>query len=376
LFMLPHLQQEHHASIASISTPAGRLEVVAERAAVLVTTEQHGAVLPLLEAAIAPLSLIATHSRIPSPGATLSKPSGSREREGSQARAGRGSASVAGQSVLAAEVSVTLQCDVFNMEKMGWEPVLDPWTVSVAWALAPQYEAGASEPSCSPPCQHLMVRAGQVMDLTATSSLFLALAQAEKLASRLRLERAAFIVSRHADAATAAAMAGASADASGVLADTDVFPSTTLPVWQPHAGPAYSLAAPMDARDHGAFGSAIITAKSIAGPSTAVAHGQGTASHLLAALDTRRSTGLLHLNLKGAPGHVPGPLRPSASYGSLKLGSHRHPSPEPHAEERDSNTGQAKQGSRQGVPQVDLPAAAYWFYNDLGVPLEVCVSDR
>jgi hypothetical protein len=351
-----------------------------EKAAVLLSTEQHGTAVPLLEASVAPLSLVATHSRIHSSSSANGKHPSRKGREWSQARAGN---HAAGSSVLAAELSVTLQCDVFSMEKMGWEPVLDPWTVSAAWALAPQPNTGAADHSCLPQCQHLMVKAGQVMDLTATSSLFAALAQAEKLAMRLRLERAAFIVSRHADVATAAAVAGASVDMSGMLADADVFPSTAVPARQAHVAPAFSLAAPFDTREHGAFGSAVSTAKSIAVP--------GSATFPATALDTRRSTGLLHLNLKGAPGHGSGPLRPSASYGAQLQGFDlsRHPSPDSNlpaaglakvagslAEDRDNNALRASQEAQHDLAQAGLPAAAVWFYNDLGAPLEVCVSDR
>ncbi len=41
------------------------------------------------------------------------------------------------QVLVAVHVAVHVQLDVFNVEKMGWEPLVDPWSVHVrAWVRA------------------------------------------------------------------------------------------------------------------------------------------------------------------------------------------------------------------------------------------------
>lgn len=121
------------AATAQPSVPqlSACLGVEVRKLAVLIATEHHHASVPLLEAVAESLQISAVIT-------PRSIGLGPQAAQAGMAGSGYPSSSATGASTAApgdmdvvVQVNASLELDTFNLDRMGWEPVLDPWQIKV-----------------------------------------------------------------------------------------------------------------------------------------------------------------------------------------------------------------------------------------------------
>lgn len=112
---------------ASGILPPCRFTLLLDRAALLVSTDQDSTTLPLFEAVVSQVGL-----EVHCSGGITAGPSASASAAASSGwtPAGQDAGQLPGG--LSVGLSATLALDVFNLERLGWEPVLDPWYIKVS----------------------------------------------------------------------------------------------------------------------------------------------------------------------------------------------------------------------------------------------------